>query len=179
MASQLRVDKIVPVDGVPSGGGGGIIQVKQTVKTDTFSTLSETFTDVTGLSVSITPKFSTSKIMVSYSGCGGSGQNRVGHIRLARVIGGTTTTDIFIGDQSGASQAQASSSFVQTNTYFVSSFSGTFIDSPSTTSAVTYKLQLAAGDQDYQVHVGRSHDNNNEFSRSTTPSQITVMEISA
>ena len=179
MASQLRVDKILPVDGAPTNGGGGIIQVKQTVKTDTFSTLSETFTDVTGLSVSITPKFSTSKIMVSYSGCGGSGQNRVGHIRLARVIGGTTTTDIFIGDQSGASQAQASSSFVQTNTYFVSSFSGTFIDSPSTTSAVTYKLQLAAGDQDYQVHFGRSHDNNNEFSRSTTPSQITVMEISA
>ena len=179
MASQLRVDKILPVDGAPTNGGGGIIQVKQTVKTDTFSTLSETFTDVTGLSVSITPKFSTSKIMVSYSGCGGSGTNRVGHVRLARVIGGTTTTDIFIGDQSGASQAQASSSFVQTNTYFVSSFSGTFIDSPSTTSAVTYKLQLAAGDQDYQVHFGRSHDNNNEFSRSTTPSQITVMEISA
>ena len=179
MASKLRVDSILPVDGAPTNGGGGIIQVKQTVKTDTFSSTNETFTDVTGLSVSITPKFSTSKIMVSYSGCGGSGQNRVGHIRLARVIGGTTTTDIFIGDQSGASQAQASSSFVQTNTYFVSSFSGTFIDSPSTTSAVTYKLQLAAGDQDYQVHVGRSHDNNNEFSRSTTPSQITVMEISA
>ena len=179
MASKLRVDSILPVDGAPTNGGGGIIQVKQTVKTDTFSTLNETFTDVTGLSVSITPKFSTSKIMVSYSGCGGSGTNRVGHIRLARVIGGTTTTDIFIGDQSGASQAQASSSFVQSNTYFVSSFSGTFIDSPSTTSAVTYKLQLAAGDQDYQVHIGRSHDNNNEFSRSTTPSQITVMEVSA
>ena len=179
MASKLRVDSILPVDGAPTNGGGGIIQVKQTVKTDTFSTLNETFTDVTGLSVSITPKFSTSKIMVSYSGCGGSGQNRVGHIRLARVIGGTTTTDIFIGDQSGASQAQASSSFVQTNTYYVSSFSGTFIDSPSTTSAVTYKLQLAAGDQNYEVHVGKSHDNNNEFSRSTTPSQITVMEISA
>ena len=177
--SELRTNRIVPRDGLASGMSGGIIQVKQTVKTDTFSTLNETFTDVTGLSVSITPKFSTSKIMVSYSGCGGSGQNRVGHIRLARVIGGTTTTDIFIGDQSGASQAQASSSFVQSNTYFVSSFSGTFIDSPSTTSAVTYKLQLAAGDQDYQVHVGRSHDNNNEFSRSTTPSQITVMEISA
>ena len=176
--SELRTNRIVPRDGLASGMSGGIIQVKQTVKTDTFSTLNETFTDVTGLSVSITPTRSDSKIMVSYSGCGGSGTNRVGHIRLARVIGGTTTTDIFIGDQSGASQAQASNSFVQTNTYFVSAFSGTFIDSPSTTSAVTYKLQLAAGDQDYQVHIGRSHDNNNEFSRSTTPSQITVMEIS-
>ena len=179
MASKLRVDSILPVDGAPTNGGGGIIQVKQTVKTDTFSTLNETFTDVTGLSVSITPKFNTSKIMVSYSGCGGSNQNRVGHIRLARVIGGTTTTDIFVGDQGATtSQARASSTFVQTNSYYQTAFSGTFIDSPSTADAVTYKLQLAAGDQDYQVHVGRSHDNNNEFSRSTTPSQITVMEIS-
>ena len=117
--------------------------------------------------------------MVSYSGCGGSGTNRVGHIRLARVIGGTTTTDIFVGDQGATtSQARASSTFVQTNSYYQTAFSGTFIDSPSTTSAVTYKLQLAAGDQDYQVHIGRTHDNSNEFSRSKTPSQITVMEIS-
>jgi len=177
--SELRTNRIVPRDGLPSGSSGGIIQVKQTVKTDTFSTLSETFTDVTGLSVSITPTRSDSKIMVSYSGCGGSNSNRVGHIRLARVIGGTTTTDIFVGDQGAtASQARASSTFVQTNSYYQTAFSGTFIDSPSTTSAVTYKLQLAAGDQDYQVHVGRTHDNSNEFSRSKTPSQITVMEIS-
>ena len=37
MASELRVDKIVPVDGVPTGGGGGIIQIKSTTKTDHFS----------------------------------------------------------------------------------------------------------------------------------------------
>ena len=35
MASQLRVDKILPVDGAPTGGGGGIIQVVQTQKKDT------------------------------------------------------------------------------------------------------------------------------------------------
>ena len=29
MASELRVDKIVPTDGVPTGGGGSIVQVKQ------------------------------------------------------------------------------------------------------------------------------------------------------
>ena len=177
--SELRTNRIVPRDGLASGASGGIIQVKQTVKTDTFNIDSETFTDITGLSVSITPTRSDSKIMVSYSGCGGSGQNRVGHIRLARVIGGTTTTDIFVGDQGATtSQARASSSFVQTNTYYVSSFSGTFIDSPSTTDAVTYKLQLAAGDSGFAVYVGRSYDNSNEFSRSKTPSQITVMEIS-
>tara|TARA_B100001287_G_scaffold272154_1_gene273465 strand:+ start:1108 stop:1647 length:540 start_codon:yes stop_codon:yes gene_type:complete len=177
--SELRTNRIVPRDGLPSGSSGGIIQVKQAVKTDTFNIDSETFTDITGLSVSITPTRSDSKIMVSYSGTGSSAQNRVGHIRLARVIGGTTTTDIFVGDQGATtSQARASSSFSQTNAYYISAFSGTFIDSPSTTSAVTYKLQLAAGDSGYAVWIGRSSDNSNEFSRSKTPSQITVMEIS-
>ena len=37
MASELRVDKIIPTTGVPTGGGGGIIQVQQTVKRDTWS----------------------------------------------------------------------------------------------------------------------------------------------
>ena len=70
MASQLRVDKILPVDGAPTNGGGGIIQVKSTTKTDTDSFASNTtntFVDLSGLSVSITPKFSTSKILVMFT----------------------------------------------------------------------------------------------------------------
>ena len=34
MSSELRVDKIIPTSGVPTGGAGGIIQIQQTVKTD-------------------------------------------------------------------------------------------------------------------------------------------------
>ena len=40
MSSELRVDKIVPVDGVPTGGGGGIIQVVSVTKTDPYSSTS-------------------------------------------------------------------------------------------------------------------------------------------
>ena len=64
MASELRVDKIVPTGGVPTGGGGSIIQTVQTVKTDTFATSSQPFTDITGLSATITPKFSLSLIHI-------------------------------------------------------------------------------------------------------------------
>ena len=46
--SQIKVNSIIPVAGVPTGGGGGIIQVKQTLKTDAFSMNSNSFTDVTG-----------------------------------------------------------------------------------------------------------------------------------
>ena len=57
MSSKLRVDSILPVDGAPTGGGGGIIQVLQATKTDTDSTSSTTFADI--LTVSITPKSNT------------------------------------------------------------------------------------------------------------------------
>ena len=66
MSSQLRVDKILPVDGAPTNGGGGIIQVKMGTFTDRFNTTSSTMVD-TGLSVSIPPKFATSKILVNVS----------------------------------------------------------------------------------------------------------------
>ena len=66
MASQLRVDKILPVDGAPINGGGGIIQVKSVVKTDLFNTNSSSFTDITGLSVSITPTSASSKIFIIF-----------------------------------------------------------------------------------------------------------------
>ena len=62
--SELRTNRIVPRDGLPSGSSGGIIQVKMGTFTDRFNTTSSTMVD-TGLSVSITPKFSTSKILVS------------------------------------------------------------------------------------------------------------------
>ena len=66
MSSQLRVDKILPVDGAPTGGGGGIIQVFQASKTDTdsFSVATTAQHQYTTLTATITPKFNTSKILI-------------------------------------------------------------------------------------------------------------------
>jgi len=179
--SELRTNRIIPRDGLTSGTGigGGIIQVKSVTKTDTFGNQNETFTDITGLSVIITPTRSDSKILVMYSGCAScESTNRMGHVRLVRVVGGTTSTDIFIGDAGESNQARASSTFAASQQYMANAFNGTFMDSPATTSAVTYKLQVAAGDQGYEIKIGQTRDNSNEFSRARTPSSITVMEIS-
>ena len=68
MASELRVDKIVPVDGVPTGGGGGIVQVvfaqTNTEASQTNAATTQTTLFWTNLQATITPKFSTSKILV-------------------------------------------------------------------------------------------------------------------
>ena len=180
MASQLRVDKIVPVDGVPTGGAGGVVQVQSTTITNTFDNDSETFADVTGVTVTITPKFNTSKILVMYNGMGTTeSTNRFGHVRIVRVIGGTTSTDIYVGDQGESNQARTSNTIVSPNNYQYQQFNGTFMDSPATTNAVTYKMQIAAGDQGYKFNIGRGDENSNEYSRGRFPTSITVMEVSA
>ena len=68
MTSELRVDKIIPTTGAPTGGGGGIIQVVQNFRADTSSSsvqgglLSDHF-----LTQAITPKFNTSKVLVEFN----------------------------------------------------------------------------------------------------------------
>ena len=180
--SELRTNRIVPRDGLVSGTGigGGIIQVKSATITNTFDNDQETFADVTGVTVTITPKFNTSKILVMYNGMGACEQtNRFGHVRIVRVIGGTTSTDIYVGDQGESNQARTSNTIVSPNNYQYQQFSGTFMDSPATTNAVTYKMQIAAGDQGYKFNIGRGDENSNEFSRGRFPTSITVMEVSA
>ena len=179
--SELRTNRIVPRDGLTSGTGvgGGIIQVKSVTKTDAFSHDTETFTDVTDVTVTISPTRSDSKILVMYNGCASmESTNRMGHIRIVRVVGGTTTSTIYVGDQGESNQARASSSVASSQNYFLQAFSGTFMDAPATTSAVTYKMQVAAGDASYTVNIGKDHENSNEFSRGRVPTSITVMEIS-
>ena len=63
MASELRVDRIVPTTGVPTGGGGGVIQVVTTYDTDHIrSSTSVSYVDV--MEATITPTRSDSKILV-------------------------------------------------------------------------------------------------------------------
>ena len=174
MASQLRVDKILPVDGAPTGGGGGIIQVVSTTKTDTFVTTSTSFVDITGLSVSITPKFSTSKILVTYhTNASMEDDGYRGGLRLMR-----DSTAIFVGDSAG-SRPQLSNHLVEaTGTQQQFSYSGQTLDSPATTSAVTYKLQAISLDSGRQININKSYGDNNDALNGRTASSITVMEVS-
>ena len=114
---------------------GSILQVVQgTPKTDTFSTTSSTPVDITGLSVTITPSSTNSKILV-YAGVNcGSSSSFVG-LYLVR-----DSTYIFQGDTSG-SKDRVSINFMTDNNR-PSAQTLMFLDEPATTSATTYKMQI-------------------------------------
>ncbi len=154
-----------------SFAAGGTVQVKSTTKTDTFTMSSTTFADVTGLSVSITPTSASNKILVIVSmACSSSASE----LMVARLMRGSTA--IAIGDAAGL-RTQASSSIYTAATSTQTSMAISFLDSPSTTSATTYKMQIAVGSGAHQVNVNRCNDDANRAQDSRTASTITVMEV--
>ena len=171
MSSELRVDKIVPTDGVPTGGGGGIVQLKSVTWTE-FETQaltgSSNFFDIPGVTVSITPKFSTSKIFVMATvavSCNSANKNNF--IQLRR-----DSTDIAKGTQ-GVS-VNASFYHKTRDNFSPANINIQHLDSPATTSTVTYKLRWS-GENSTSYYLNRNASNTNEGMVST----ITVMEVSA
>ena len=173
--SELRTNRIVPRDGLPSGSSGGIIQVKQTVKTDTFTSSSTSYTDITGLSVSITPTRSDSKILVMMHVNLGHTNYDSGFLRLMR-----DSTAISVADAAGDRIVSTVAMADDPSADEINCYSATFLDSPSTTSSTTYKVQLTteSSGNTGEVYVNRSGQDADNVQNARTVSSITVMEVS-
>ena len=146
--------------------GGKILQVKQTFKNDTASTSSGSFADISGFTVSITPSATSSKILYTghlYLGFSGA----EGNFRLTRTVGGSATE---IGNASVVdNDVHGYFAIGGGSQYSPGTFS--FLDSPNTTSAITYgiKWHMHSG----TMYLNRTWDNG-WFHGSST---ITAMEI--
>lgn len=130
MASELRVDRIIPVNGVPTGGGGGVIQTVYASTGTQVTNTTSTYQD-TGLTATITPTSSTSKIVVLVQqsvGTNGTASSPYANVKLQR-DGSDKLSAISI--------AYTISSGGNVSNYVYCGFN--YLDSPSTTSAVTYK----------------------------------------
>lgn len=151
---------------------GSVIQVQSTTKTDTFSASnSNTFTDITGLSVSITPTSTSSKILVTANIVGSTTSNGVANVQLIR-----GSTAICIGDSAG-SRPRATVSTDSNGLDQVVTASINFLDSPATTSATTYKLALNTGDTGGTAYINRTLGDGDSIYQGRYASTITVMEI--
>lgn len=143
----------VPYTNLPTGS---VLQVVQGILSTNASTSSSTPVD-TGLTVTITPKFSTSKILVMFTHPVPLKQNTNSDINLWLVRNSTTL--MLYGDALFANG-------ISTN--YGSDLSGSYLDSPATTSATTYKTQMSNG-QSSGVQV---------YAQSAAgPGTIIVMEI--
>ena len=142
---------------------GNVIQVVSTTKTDTFSTSSTSFVDVTGLSVSITPSSSSSKILVMLT-CGSIG-NTVNSTKLNIVRDSTN-----IAQPASGANSSTINHFPGGSTNAIGDCAS-FLDSPATTSSTTYKIQFAV---DGSTGYLNRHTGNTDYNSVST---ITVMEI--
>ena len=159
---------------ITSGTAGTVLQVVSATKTDTFTTTSSSFVDLTGVSVSITPTSASSKIMIIATLMAGADASSTTFMsRLVR-----NSTSIALGD-SASNRTQVTfgtDDMITANTNL--SIALTFLDSPSTTSATTYKVQVAqtrtAGGT---LTVNRDGQDSDDVQVPRGSSTITVMEI--
>ena len=141
---------------------GSVLQVVSTTITSTFSSTATSATDITGFTVSITPSSTSSKILVLFS-CVGASTNS---FNLYLVRNGSL---IDLG--TGASYSNSTIGGIPTgNASYAYSWNAHYLDSPATTSSVTYKIQGATDAGTF--YIGKRND-----TFSCSPSTITVMEI--
>jgi hypothetical protein len=148
----------IPKAALPTGS---VLQVVNATYSTTTSTTSGSFVD-TGLTATITPLFSTSKILVIV--------NQAGNYKPS----GNTYEQLRLVRNSTAIINMESLALYPNNiiAFGGNTISTTYLDSPATTSATTYKTQFNSGDSSSTVTV----QVNNGF---TATSTITLMEIAA
>ena len=156
-------------------GAFRVLQVVSTTKTDTYtdSSASGTLTTITGLSATITPSSTSSKILIYVTlNYGANGGNRA----IFGLTGGNTAT-AYRGDAAG-SRRQVATGAQSIDANDVVPVTMLYLDSPATTSAVTYAAQ-AADIEGGTLYINRSSTDTNGTNYARYASTIVVAEISA
>ena len=153
---------------------GKVLQVVSTTKTDTFSAsiTSGSSADITGLSLSITPSSSSSKVLILLTVNGHNGSEVGVFVNVKR--NGTVVASH--DDEGGVSyDTMLSGDLGLTTSTISSSTTGVILDTPSTTSAITYQATIISGSVTTRTHyVNRPKTTGKNYGIST----ITAMEIS-
>ena len=155
--------------------GGKVLQVVQTVKTNTFSVSSNSFTAITGLSAAITPAATSNKVLVRANiVVSGSNANSYGGVALYR--GGSVVSGAVGASASSKLALSTANSRVPTSAT-AKTLSFEFLDSPSSTSALTYQPYMRRGSESTTLYVNQNGGEANNANHFRSISTITLMEI--
>ena len=169
-----------------SGGGdtteGRILQIQRITKTDTFSSNSDSFTDLTGMSVNITPHHSGNKILVIASICYGQSADSYASGRLVRYRADVGT--VGLGVAPSASYRTLMGFSMQNELYNgdnkLFSQTYTYLDEPNTTVQLTYKLQVRTYNGDSRSFcINRTLSDANASYLHRGESRIMALEVAA
>jgi len=150
-------------------------QIKSTTLLTTFTSTSATFTGITGLTVSITPQSTSSKVLViAQIAFGMSIASGYGHFKLS---GGNSGN--YIGDSPGSRIAAVFGGYASADQQeSVNMGTIVFLDSPATTSSTTYGVSVRTASAG-SVHINRAGADSNDNSKTRGASSITVFEVLA
>ena len=154
---------------------GKILQVKQTLKTDTFSTSVFGYTNITGLSVSITPTSSSNKILIIVHL---TGAGTVNHTRVGYRVFKDGTTALGSGTADG-NRITGFGAIYDPSSESVATVSATILDTPSDTNSHTYQVQSSNLSNSGSNYINRSETDTNAYYSMRSSSSITAMEVAA
>jgi hypothetical protein len=175
--STLKTNAIQTIAGKPIlNSTGSIIQVVQGILTSSFTCVSNgTVTAITGLSASITPTSTSSRILIMVS---------LSHsvTQAATTYGGRVrrngVTDIQLGDASGSKQQCNVPLTWAGDANQHNAFAWSVVDSPATTSSTTYGVYVI-NDNGNTLFVNRTGNDSDTSTGKRSISTITLLEFTA
>ena len=156
---------------------GAVLQVLQNYRTDMISTTSATFVDV--LTQAITPSSTSNKILIFFQGMecqdGGDG-NTYSRYKLMR-----DSTSIYNGDDGSHNGGASSGRFGRQGNWLSDPVQIMYLDSPSSTSAITYKVQFnSTRGSSWRVSIGGTlRDDSGAPVDTRVPTNLILMEVAA
>ena len=175
--SELRTNRIVPRDGLPSGSSGGIIQIVHTnTSTHTYNN-NTSYADISGVTATITPTRSDSKILIQCSLAVSKDNN---HSFLGRIVrnGSAISGSGGVAESGHSSQEDGTWWLVRTTVHSANPLMVSYLDSPSSTSAVTYKAQGKSSASSAYYAINRTVNSVDNIYASPGFSSMTLMEVS-
>ena len=176
---------VLNADGSVDGAGGGkILQVISNPKTDIWSSTATGWLDVTGTDqdgsgsvwcIKITPSATSSKILVDAITSVHQSVNDIGSVKLIR-----GSTDIGVADTNNSNIRAGMGFYDYPNSDYGLYGNGTirFLDSPNTTSEVTYQLKVYTYSSD-TTYINRGTYLSNSSNVPVTVSYLTAIEVGA
>lgn len=182
--STIKTNAIQTTAGKPIlNSTGSILQVVSARYSDFFSTASTSFTDITGLSLNITPSSTSSKIFLQLSlGRATTNLNNLDYICILRILANGSSSLNINGTAAGSRQTGCMNvnGLAYNADHSPGGWTCSALESPGTISTITYKAQVVCQSATYPFIMNGSPNNTDSANpwNYRAASSLTAWEIS-